>query len=472
MTDSPEMESYSYEGSLPEGSQDHGFRIERQQEVQHELPLGEVFNDYDAAIQQAKDDLNSRLETGDGVTITASKDKQEEKDGVNRLYVEDATGKGETGALKEGIDNTLDYWIEDLYESAAFDYSELERVIQFGTQDKMNPELLEDIKKAFPNFPSEDIDPRTLFSQVTDAYAFESWGESVNLYNFSKTPISDEKLAEVANAIRAVGQVSGGKVFNFLSNIVIVPKGHPILMHPTEINTKPVKDIHITGARTLPGHVFLNSDFLLKLIPDSQPDLTELPVIDDTVPYSGTERLAKGIAEKVLGRPTHHQARVAGDRQKHVLEKAETDYAAALETLPRNSGPMTLESTLDHELHHILEYINSGQPRDAFKEKIGEPGNRGDIGFELPPSQYGNSRTERLPEVGRASFEGRGWGKLVGPRHQQAYASFLQGVHSKREGPTFVTCRELDLKALFDQPPQLRMPVEIVVTPKTGFGNT
>ncbi|HZE86604.1 MAG TPA: hypothetical protein VE090_00195 [Methylomirabilota bacterium] len=97
----------------------------------------------------------------------------------------------------------------------------------------LNPSKLRKmLKDQYPaGFGNSQIDHKTLLTTLSDSFEFTKERQSIRCYNFDTTSLTDNHLADIADAFSSAEQELGDGVWRFRS-IMLVPHGHPTLLIP------------------------------------------------------------------------------------------------------------------------------------------------------------------------------------------------------------------------------------------------
>ncbi|HEX8965025.1 MAG TPA: hypothetical protein VF820_01170 [Patescibacteria group bacterium] len=112
------------------------------------------------------------------------------------------------------------------------DYGDLIKGYKDCIEQKWDEQLWLDKWNIEHEARGEAVDEQTGLGTLNEMFTFESWGKQVRLYNFGQTLLSDHQLQELSNALRSVGQLNGGAIFDQLSFMAIFPEGHPFIRSP------------------------------------------------------------------------------------------------------------------------------------------------------------------------------------------------------------------------------------------------
>lgn len=269
-------------------------------------------------------------------------------------------------------------------------------------------------KQADPDgFPEDD---RTGLTRLTEAFAFNTFGKSIRLYNFGNTLMGDEELAATANAVRSMEQKTGGALSESLSVIAILPDGHP-----TQLFYAGDDRVASGGGSAFIGKGLVTIGEKSLGLPSTQPEKPIERYPEPTTKLGRVSQKWKNLVE------TNHKRQARERRDQAILR---SEIAA---------HTISYEQILVHEFGHILE------GRDpTIKDAL-----RWDVGKESEPSNYAKKNVhEHLAEMALARFTGGLHDQAVGPKHRQLYQQFLNNVNAEQNGPAFVGVQELDISQL------------------------
>jgi hypothetical protein len=281
-------------------------------------------------------------------------------------------------------------------------------------RDEVFHGILEDFLKEHPqdfDIPEQDVAANV--EKLKEAYELEVFGETRKIFNFSDHALSDDELAAICNATRAMAQNTGGDIMNRLVSISILP-GHGEGKSSDEPNywgtywgTTSAKNTYDKTSQEPKGSILLNADLLEG---ESR----------NIVTRSGTTISSQG------------QSRADG-----------------------------LELRLVHELMHTntLKDTNPSAPHSKevgpFGKDVGwQPGTSAAIpyvyaGKEQHPSEYAASDPfEDESESAAALHAGGELGDKVDDTRKRALEKRWADTHSGVQGPAYVQCRQIDLAAL------------------------
>lgn len=236
---------------------------------------------------------------------------------------------------------------------------------------------------------------------VTQVFELESGYSKLRLYNFSQTPVTEDALKKILNAIREQNDRTGGAAMAAVPVMAIVSEDDPYWEPAEDL----AEGLTVNAKTSGLGVITLN------------------------------ERLFKDDYDERRG-------------EQH--------------TEGAHEVPGGVEVILAHELQHAL--ANKGKDREAhraFGEAVGwkyETDERGKIvhgskhtfeGDVPNPTAYGASEPdEDLGETGAALHVGGEWAAALGQKRITAMLGFWATQHTGMEGPTYIRCRELDLHNL------------------------
>lgn len=387
--------TYSAPRTLPEGVLEHGFSIERAPHVEgygELIPMGNIF----ASREEQAQDLLRRIAAKDGVRIL---NEGEEPNPDERLYTSAVLTKvSQTEYDKQVSEGKLVSNVDDpgtpyAYTRRSMDAEYAEKVgLRNVYRDREQQELLRTVSRtAMQQYDADYMKiPDYGFEKVegvSQIFELSAWGHKRMLYNLTGTLVTDRQLAKILNAIREQCDLTGGAAIENLGVMAILPESSSTWGKGT------------TG-KTHYGTVMLNE----RVFKDDHMDEVGSP--KDSYPVGGGE----------------------------------------------------LETLVFHEMSHIvIDSVDPKVQREAAQKvgwKLSDSPLLNHDGHILPgfisvPSDYSRENAaEHLAEIPTAQYAGEEWAHAVDAAQRLAVEGLYEAQHSGMQGPTYVRCKEVDLRNL------------------------
>lgn len=226
---------------------------------------------------------------------------------------------------------------------------------------------------------TQNMDTDTFLTNVSEMFEFKTGGENVKLYNFS-TPVIDEQLFQIGDALGQVNSDVGGNLMPHLSNIMILPEIHPLFRNEKTREFVPATVLSGGKMVVLSAKLF-ESKFAT-------------PKATVERPKTSNEGLKTTVAHEFI----------------HILQSAYKEAAKRYESFVHGEVPPTKYA----EARHGDDVV------DAADRDI-----------------------EDLPETYVANIQGT-YVAHIGPRHAEGLRQFIDDIHSGVDQSAIVTCQQLN----------------------------